>query len=313
MKETVVNAVKLVKKFGGFTAVDSVSFEVSKGEIYGFLGANGAGKSTTIRMLCGILEPTSGDAMVGGYSISKNPEKIKKQLGYMSQKFSLYSSLTVKENLTFYAGIYGLKTDEIKERTASIVEKTGLTGNENREVGIMPGGLKQRVALACAIIHQPKILFLDEPTAGVDPLLRRRFWEIIDELSKSGTTIFITTHYMDEVEHCHRLALMHAGRIIKEGTVENIKADTFTAPIMEIEAEDVVAAYKCLFASRSEFKEISMHGSAVHIIPSADVAKTGELIKAMLSSENIKFKEAVLIQPSMEDVFVNLVKVYENS
>ena len=275
MKETVVNAVKLVKKFGGFTAVDSVSFEVSTGEIYGFLGANGAGKSTTIKMLCGILEPTSGDAMVGGYSIRKNPENIKKQLGYMSQKFSLYTSLTVKENLTFYAGIYGLKTGEIKERTAIIVEKTGLAGYEDREVGIMPGGLKQRVALACAIIHQPKILFLDEPTAGVDPLLRRRFWEIIDELSKSGTTIFITTHYMDEVEHCHRLALMHAGR--------------------------------------SKFKEISMHGSSVHIIPSADVAKTGELIKAMLSSENIKFKEAVLIQPSMEDVFVNLVKVYENS
>jgi ABC-2 type transport system ATP-binding protein len=313
MKETVVNAVKLVKKFGGFTAVDSVSFEVSTGEIYGFLGANGAGKSTTIKMLCGILEPTSGDAMVGGYSIRKNPENIKKQLGYMSQKFSLYTSLTVKENLTFYAGIYGLKTGEIKERTAIIVEKTGLAGYEDREVGIMPGGLKQRVALACAIIHQPKILFLDEPTAGVDPLLRRRFWEIIDELSKSGTTIFITTHYMDEVEHCHRLALMHAGRIIKEGTVENIKAATFTAPIMEVEAADVVAAYKCLFAGRSKFKEISMHGSSVHIIPSADVAKTGELIKAMLSSENIKFKEAVLIQPSMEDVFVNLVKVYENS
>jgi len=214
-----VTAKNLTKKFGRFTAVDSISFEVNEGEIYGFLGANGAGKTTTIRMLCGLLEPTSGDARVVGYSIKKSPEEIKKRLGYMSQKFSLYSNLTVEENITFYAGIYGLSKENIKERMEHLINRVELAGVRRRIVNDIPGGIKQRVALACALTHAPEIIFLDEPTAGVDPILRRRFWEIIDELSKSGVTVFVTTHYMDEVEHCHRIALMNEVRIIKEGAI----------------------------------------------------------------------------------------------
>ena len=308
---TSVSAKNLQKKFGDFTAVNSISFEVEKGEVYGFLGANGAGKTTTIRMLCGLLEPTLGDALVAGYSIKTQPDEVKKRLGYMSQKFSLYSLLTVRENIEFYAGIYGLEDAEIILRIPEVCEAVELKGLEDSQVGDMPGGLKQRVSLACAIAHRPEIVFLDEPTAGVDPILRRRFWEIIRSLSDGGTTVFVTTHYMDEVEHCHRIALMHAGLIIKEGTIPEIKKSVFTKPILEIETEAPVKAYDLLNAQKDVLGEISIHGALLHIIPKTDTQQAIRFIRETLTKSSIKFTAPEEVEPTMDDVFVSLVKSYE--
>jgi ABC-2 type transport system ATP-binding protein len=309
--EISVKAERLQKKFGDFIAVDSISFEVEKGEVYGFLGANGAGKTTTIRMLCGLLEPTSGDAIVAGYSIKKQPDGVKRKLGYMSQKFSLYPLLTVKENIDFYAGIYGLEDGEIKARIPEVCALVELTGLEDRVVGDMPGGLKQRVALACAISHKPEIVFLDEPTAGVDPLLRRRFWEIIRTLSEAGTTVFVTTHYMDEVEHCHRVALMHAGKIIKEGTIPEIKKSVFTKPILETETDLPVKAFDALNEKKEIVGEISIHGALLHVIPKGDPAEAIKMIQDILNASGIKYTRPEEVEPTMDDVFVNMVKRYE--
>jgi len=306
-----VKATALEKHFGTFIAVNAVSFEVEKGEIYGFLGANGAGKTTTIRMLCGLLTPTSGEATVAGFSIKTQPEEIKKRIGYMSQKFSLYSQLTVMENINFYSGIYGLENNVIKERAAEVIKQIELTGYENRLVEDLPGGLKQRVALACAISHKPEVLFLDEPTAGVDPLLRRRFWEIIAELAGNGTTVFVTTHYMDEVEHCHRVALMHSGKIIKQGSIRDIKNSVFKKQIIEIETDTPVEAYKILAARKNETGEVSMHGALLHIIQPEDKDFSIQKIEALLKTNGISTHLPEYVDPTMEDVFVNIVKKYE--
>ncbi|MDD5065635.1 MAG: ABC transporter ATP-binding protein [bacterium] len=312
MKDNPVIKVKdLTKKFGKFTAVDSISFEVRQGEIYGFLGANGAGKSTTIKMLCGLLEPFSGQAEVAGFSIRTDTEQIKRHIGYMSQRFSLYNNLTVEENLTFYAGIYGLSRERIKKRMDEVIVQTELMEYRSTLVSIMPGGLKQRVALANSLLHQPRILFLDEPTAGVDPILRRRFWEIIDELSTAGTTVFVTTHYMDEVEHCHRLALMHQARIIEEGTIQGIKTKTFIHPLLEIETDDVVKAYAALYEKKDEIGEISIHGAMVHIIPGRNIRQSRANISRILKNSRIRIKNVTEVHPTMEDVFVTLIRRYE--
>ncbi|MCE5299785.1 MAG: ABC transporter ATP-binding protein [Spirochaetia bacterium] len=304
--ETSVKAEKLQKRFDKFTAVDSISFEVEKGEIYGFLGANGAGKTTTIRMLCGLLEPTSGDAIVAGYSIKKQPEEVKKRLGYMSQKFSLYPILTVEENISFYGGIYGLTDEEIKKRLPEVCEAVGLNGLEKRLAGDMPGGLKQRIALACAIAHGPEIVFLDEPTAGVDPLLRRRFWEIIDSLAFSGVTVFVTTHYMDEVENCHRIAIMHSGRIISEGTIPELKKAAFVNHLLEVETDSPVRAFELLSEAKDSIGETSVHGAMLHVVPK-DPA-TAAAVDRMLSAAGIAHTRPEQVEPTMEDVFVRLVK-----
>ncbi len=211
----------LTKKFGDFTAVDDISFSVNKGEIFGFLGANGAGKSTTIRMLCGILKPTSGRGLVGGVDISKTPEKVKTFIGYMSQKFSLYDDLTIQENLNFFAGIYQISNR--KEAVKRAIESAGLTGKEKKITGSLPVGWKQQLSLASAVMHNPSILFLDEPTSGVDPITRRKFWETIRKLSEAGTTVFVTTHYMMEAEYCDRLSIMRAGKVIALGTPIELK------------------------------------------------------------------------------------------
>jgi ABC-2 type transport system ATP-binding protein len=308
-----VSAKNLQKKFGDFTAVDSISFEVEKGEVYGFLGANGAGKTTTIRMLCGLLEPTSGDAIVAGYSIKKEPDEVKKRLGYMSQKFALYPLLTVRENIDFYAGIYGLDDVVIKSRIPEVCQSVELTGLEDKQVGDMPGGLKQRVALACAIAHKPEIVFLDEPTAGVDPILRRRFWEIIRSLSDSGTTVFVTTHYMDEVEHCNRIALMHSGLIIKEGTIPEIKKSVFKTPILETETDSPVKAYNQLLARKEELGDISIHGALLHVIPKADTQQAMRVMQEVLSASSVNFTPPEEVEPTMDDVFVTMVKRYEEN
>jgi len=225
MNNTSVKVYQLTKKFRNFIAVDHISFEVKQGEIFGFLGANGAGKTTTIRMLCGLLFPTSGNAWVNGYSIIKNAEEIKKNIGYMSQKFSLYDDLTVEENITFYSGIYGLRSNKLKQRKQWILEKLNLIEQRKTITGDIPLGWKQRLALGCAILHNPPILFLDEPTSGVDPISRREFWELINELAQQGTTIFVTTHYMDEAEYCTRLSIMHQGKIITINSPQSLKQE----------------------------------------------------------------------------------------
>ncbi|MBI5281734.1 MAG: ABC transporter ATP-binding protein [Candidatus Solibacter usitatus] len=214
----------LVKRFGDFVAVDRVTLEVGKGEIFGFLGPNGAGKSTTIRILCGLLAPSSGSAAVDGYDVSREPEQVKHVIGYMSQKFSLYDDLTVEENIDFFSGIYGVAKARRAERKSYALRMAGLEGESKSMTRLLTGGWKQRLALGCAILHEPPVLFLDEPTSGVDPIARRLFWDLIYEMAESGTTVFVSTHYMDEAEYCHRLALMYKGRVIALGTPAALRA-----------------------------------------------------------------------------------------
>ena len=236
----------LSKVFGNFTAVSDVSFNVKQGEIFGFLGANGAGKSTTIRMLIGILEPTSGDATVGGYSIMNQADKVKTQIGYMSQKFSLYNDLTVEENIRFFAGVYGLTGKKYLERKKWVLKVADLEGKEKLLTGSLPGGIKQRLALGTAVIHEPKIVFLDEPTSGVDPVSRRNFWDLINDLSAAGTTILVTTHYLDEAEFCNDIILINAGRLIAQGSAKELKTNYIKNTILEIESDRVVDSMEIL-------------------------------------------------------------------
>jgi ABC-2 type transport system ATP-binding protein len=219
----VIKVEELTKKFGDFTAVDAITFEVKKGEIFGFLGANGAGKTTAMKMLIGIGKPTSGKAKVAGFDVFKNPEDIKKNIGYMSQKFALYDDLTVKENITFFGGIYGLSRKQIEEKRNQLVKELGLEDIVNGLVGALPLGWKQKIAFSVALLHDPKIVFLDEPTGGVDPITRRQFWEMIYKASSNGTTVFVTTHYMDEAEYCDRVSIMVEGRIEALDTPKNLK------------------------------------------------------------------------------------------
>ena len=214
---------ELTKRFGDFVAVDRLTFDVRQGEVFGFLGSNGAGKSTTIRMLCGLLKPTSGTAVVGGVDVSRDPEGVKRRIGYMSQRFSLYESLTVDQNIRFFGGIYGLDRTTLDARRRFVLDIAGLHGREHTRAADLAGGWRQRLALGCAILHEPPILFLDEPTGGVDPLSRRAFWSLIDSLSGSGVTVLVTTHYLDEAEHCSRLAIIHGGRLAAIGTTDELK------------------------------------------------------------------------------------------
>ena len=220
-----ITAEKLTKKFGNFTAVDAITFEVKEGEIFGFLGANGAGKTTAMRILCGLSYPTSGKASVAGFDVYKQQEDIKKKIGYMSQKFSLYENLTVSENIEFYGGVYGLRMREIRPKTKNILQKLGLDSEANKLVSSLPLGWKQKLAFSTAIFHEPRIVFLDEPTSGVDPVTRRQFWEMIYEAASRGITVFVTTHYMDEAEYCNRISLMVDGRIDALDTPKNLKAE----------------------------------------------------------------------------------------
>jgi ABC-2 type transport system ATP-binding protein len=237
----------LVKRFGDFVAVDNVSLSVDKGEVFGFLGPNGAGKSTTIRILCGLLDPTSGAATVAGYRVGEQSEEIRRNIGYMSQKFSLYDDLTVEENIDFYAGLYSVPRAELSARKDYVLKMAGIAERRKDLTSLLAGGWKQRLALGCAILHSPPVLFLDEPTSGVDPIARRQFWDLIYDLSAEGHTVFVTTHYMEEAEHCHRLALMYKGRVIALGTPADLKRER-NAPSMEevfiqsIEAEEAHAA-----------------------------------------------------------------------
>ena len=295
----------LTKKFGSFTAVDSVSFDVEKGEIFGFLGANGAGKSTTIRMLCGILEPTSGDASVAGFSVMKEPDKVKQNIGYMSQRFSLYNDLTVEENINFFGGVYGLEGDKLKERKKWVLKIADLQGKEKILTGSLPGGIKQRLALGTAVIHQPGIIFLDEPTSGVDPISRRNFWDLINDLSGQGTTILVTTHYLEEAEYCNNIILINAGKLIAEGTSKELKTNYLKNTILEVECEKVVAAMEIL-EKENFVDETSIFGNQIHIIVN-DKFKSIEQVKDVLNKNSIKVSRINKIIPTLEDVFIHLL------
>jgi ABC-2 type transport system ATP-binding protein len=295
----------LTRRFGAFTAVDDLSFAVRQGEIFGFLGSNGAGKSTTIRMLCGLLRPSSGSARVGGIDVGRQPEAVKQRIGYMSQRFSLYELLTVDQNITFFGGIYGLAGDRLEERRAAILDMAGLRGRESTLTGALSGGWRQRLGLGCAILHQPPIVFLDEPTGGVDPLSRRRFWRLIDDLARRGTTVLVTTHYLDEAENCHRIAIIHAGRLAALGTVPELKQVFAGRPILEVRAAQPVDTMRRLEAM-PEVEKTSIFGTAVHaVMRSADVRP--EEVAERLAAAGIA-ATCRMVDPSLEDVFLDIAE-----
>lgn len=296
----------LVKKFGDFTAVNDVSFDVRRGEIFGFLGPNGAGKSTTIRMLCGLLSPTSGSGRVAGYDIVHDQWPIKARVGYMSQKFSLYEDLTVAENIRFYGGVYGVPRQRLQERREWILDMANLRGRETSRTGELAMGWKQRLALGCAIVHEPEIVFLDEPTAGVDPVSRRNFWDLIYELSGGGVTVFVTTHYMDEAEHCDRLAMIYAGELIALGTPGELKQQALKGTLLEVLCEPVMPAFD-LLKGQPEVMDVAVFGATLHIIVS-EAQQGSEVVRRLLTEGGVTVQEIVAIPPSLEDVFVALIQ-----
>jgi ABC-2 type transport system ATP-binding protein len=300
----------LTKKFGKFVSVDNISFKIKEGEIFGFLGANGAGKSTTIRMLCGILEPTSGDALVAGHSVMKEPDLVKLNIGYMSQRFSLYDDLTVEENINFFAGVYGLKGKLLEERKKWVLEIANLKNKETTLTGSLPGGIKQRLALGTAVIHKPKIVFLDEPTSGVDPISRRSFWELINELSETGTTVFVTTHYLEEAEFCNNIILINAGKLIAEGNPKDLKTKYLQNDIIDVECSNSVKAMEIL-EKENYVNETSIFGNNLHLIVN-DQYKNELQVKSILLENNIETKRINKIVPTLEDVFIHLLDKTEN-
>jgi ABC-2 type transport system ATP-binding protein len=299
----------MVKTFGAFVAVDHVSLAVEKGEIFGFLGPNGAGKSTTIRMLCGLLTPTSGRASVNGFDVARQPEEIRKTIGYMSQKFSLYDDLTVEENIDFFTGIYGVPRERRAERKRYVLEMADLTGRRDALTRTLSGGWKQRLALGCAILHDPPVLFLDEPTSGVDPLARAAFWDLIRDLSGSGHTIFVSTHYMDEAEYCHRLALMYRGKVIALGTPVELKAGLTAHSLLNLDSSDPLETMRAL-EGLSGVRDVAVFGGGLHVTVD-DVDATSARMRERLAAHHIEIRKLEQIQPSMEDVFVALIEAEE--
>jgi drug efflux transport system ATP-binding protein len=296
----------LTRRFGSFVAVDRVSFTVKTGEIFGFLGSNGAGKSTTIRMLCGLLKPTSGSAVVGGLDVGRDPEGVKARIGYMSQKFSLYELLSVDQNIRLYAELYGVPPARFAERRRFAIEMAGLDGREAALPRDLPGGFRQRLALGCAILHEPRILFLDEPTGGVDPISRRQFWRLIDQLSRSGVTVLVTTHYLDEAEYCHRIALIHAGRLAALGTTGELKQIFADRPIVEIRTARAVDVMRALDAM-DEVEESSLFGTTVHAVMRSRAVAPADIV-ARLAAQRLPVESVEPVQPSLEDVFLDVVE-----
>jgi ABC-2 type transport system ATP-binding protein len=306
MAEEAVRVHQLEKRYGSFVAVNRISFEVKRGEIFGFLGPNGAGKSTTIRMLCGILEPSGGSGWVDGLDLRTQTEQIKSRIGYMSQRFSLYEDLTVEENIDFFGGIYGLPAARRKERKEWVLEMADLVGQRRTRTGLLPAGWKQRLALGCALLHQPPILFLDEPTAGVDPLSRRRFWDLIYDLSARQVTVFITTHYLEEAEYCDRLALIHKGEVVACGPPHQLKALFLPEGVLEVRADKLPEILEEVERLPS-VREVALFGDALRVMvkeAEAAAAEIGELL-ARRSSGPFRLER---IAPTLEDVFVSLLQ-----
>src|SRR3984893_10000799 len=299
-----VHIEKLVKRFGDFVAVDNVSIDVARGEIFGFLGPNGAGKSTTIRILCGLLAPTSGRATVSGVDGAAQSELVRQKIGYMSQKFSLYDDLSVEENIEFFGGVYGVPPETLPQRRDYVLRMANLEDKRKATTRELPGGLKQRLALGCAILHEPPILFLDEPTSGVDPVARRNFWDLIYQLSESGHTIFVTTHYMDEAEYCHRVALMYGGRVIALGSPGELKQAFGERHLLMLETTDLLASMTAL-EGKPGLLDIAVFGGGLHLKVDQEGAAIAT-IRGALDAAGIKIVNLEAITPSMEDVFVSL-------
>jgi len=298
-----VTAQALTRRFGQFTAVDAVSFNIQRGEIFGLLGPNGAGKTTTIRMLCGILLPSSGSATVLGVDVASHPEEVKQQIGYMSQKFALYDDLTVSENLDFYARIYSVSPEVRKGRLETLIAMAGLTGHDRQLTANLSGAWRQRLALACAIVHQPAMLFLDEPTAGVDPVSRREFWDLIYEMASGGVTVLATTHYMDEAEYCHRVGMMYESRLIALDAPDALKAG-MGGVLLEVECSDPTHA-EGLLAEIQGISSVNQHGLLLHA--SAVNAGVSTSIRQVLKSAGITVQRVEEVIPSLEDAFVTMV------
>jgi len=301
----------LVKRFGRFTAVDHVSFEVARGEIFGFLGPNGAGKSTTIRMLCGILAPTEGTGSVAGFDVRSEPEKIKAHIGYMSQRFSLYEDLTVEENINFYSGIYRIPAEEKKRQKQWVLEMAGLEEHRRTRAAVLSAGWKQRLALGCAILHRPPILFLDEPTSGVDPISRRQFWQLIYEMADRGVTVFVTTHYMDEAEYCDRLGLIYRGALIASGAPETLKHERMQDDVLEVicdRAETAMGVVEQIPA----IKEAALFGKGLHLV-AENADEAAPAVRSRLAEEGYRVARVEKIVPSLEDVFVSLIEAHDRT
>jgi len=311
MPENAVEIRDLVKRFGDFVAVDHVNMQVQRGEIFGFLGPNGAGKSTTIRMLCGLLLPTSGSAIVGGLDVMTQSEAIKKRIGYMSQKFSLYDDLTVEENIDFFSGIYGVPRERRQVRKDYVLQMAGIEERRSSLTRQLSGGWKQRLALGCAILHEPPILFLDEPTSGVDPIARRTFWDLIYQLSAAGHTVFVSTHYMDEAEYCHRLALMYRGKVIALGTPAELKTSLEGHHLLRLESSDVLGSMKAL-EKLPGVSDVAVFGGGLHATVT-DAHTAMPKIRTALAAAGVAITVLEPIQPSMEDVFVAMIEREERS
>jgi ABC-2 type transport system ATP-binding protein len=299
----------LVKRFGAFVAVDRVCFATRTGEIFGLLGPNGSGKSTTIRMLCGLLRPTSGRAMVSGIDASHDAEAVRQRIGYMSQRFSLYGDLTVIENLRFFGGMYRVPADLLSARVAWAIEMASLEGREDARTDTLSGGWKQRLALGCAVLHKPPILFLDEPTSGVDPISRRRFWELIYQMSAEGVTVFVTTHYMDEAEYCNRLALMYRGKLVASGSPSELKHNSVRGDLLLLECSPLGRAVEVL-ESAPGVRESAVFGNALHLVVPDCAASLAHLPRWLLE-RGITVTTLESIRPSLEDAFVALTTGYD--
>ena len=305
----VIEVESLVKRFGAFTAVDGLSFAVEAGEVFGLLGSNGAGKSTAIRMLCGLLTPSAGQARVLGLDVGRDAEALKHRIGYMTQRFSLYEDLTVEQNLEFFGGVYGLKRAALAERRDWALHTAGLQGKQDLLTRSLPGGWKQRLALACAVLHQPRVVFLDEPTGGVDPLSRRRFWHLIDAMAGEGVTLIVTTHYLDEAERCDRIALMHAGKLVALGTVPELK-DVFAGRVLlEVSCPRFLEAQEALEGLPGVL-EASVFGTRLHVV--VENAEDGRRhIQERLQRDGNVPVSVERIIPSLEDVFIHLIEAEE--
>lgn len=311
MSAPAVSVRDLAKRFGDFAAVAGVTFEVAAGEVFGFLGPNGAGKSTTIRMLCGLLTPTSGGGTVAGFDIAREPRRIKAHIGYMSQRFSLYEDLTVEENIDFYGGVYGLAGERLARRREWAVEMAGLGDHRRRLTGQLSGGWKQRLALGCSILHEPRVLFLDEPTSGVDPVSRRRFWDLIYDLAGRGVTVFVSTHYMDEAEYCDRLGLIYRGELIALGTPRELKRDGMRDPILEVLCDRPQEAL-LLLDSLPEVAEAALFGRGLHAVV-RDAAAAEAAVRQALAGGGFAVERIERIAPSLEDVFVSLIEARDRA
>jgi ABC-2 type transport system ATP-binding protein len=306
-----ISTENLTKCFGSFYAVKGVTFKVRRSSIFGFLGPNGAGKTTTMRMLLGLLAPTSGQAEVLGYNVAHQPRAVKKRIGYMSQRFSLYDDLTVGENLRFYGRMYGLNNQPLRGRIEFVLQMADLIGREGLHAGELSGGWRQRLALGTAILHEPELVFLDEPTAGVDPVSRRTFWDLLYRLAEGGTTIFVTTHYMDEAEHCQELAFIHAGKIVAQGAPDAIKATLMNGQVLEVSPDHPAEAMRLLKAARAEGRlnvdDIALYGAQVHVVAS-EVGRLMEAIAHLLQAGGVQPGQMDVIAPSLEDVFLSCIR-----